>query len=142
MYPRGPLDKAAVRDLSEVFKAACTPDGADVIYDAVGGDYTEAALRAIAWKGRHLVMGLPAGIPDLPLNLTLLKGCQVVGVFLGEAARRFPAHHRASVDALLALYVADRIRPTVTERFPLALGAEAISRLGARQARGKIVVMV
>jgi NADPH2:quinone reductase len=106
----------------------------------VGGDYTEAALRAIDWDGRYLVVGFTAGIPRLPLNLTLLKGCQVIGVFWGEFTRRFPDLHAANVAALLALYEEGRIRPAVTERFPLARGAQAIARLAAREARGKIVV--
>src|SRR5258708_21445883 len=83
-YPKGPLDKNAARALTDSFKAACGPHGAHVIYDAVGGDYSEAALRAIAWAGRHLVIGFTAGIPKLPLNLPLLKGCEIVGVSLGE----------------------------------------------------------
>jgi NADPH2:quinone reductase len=124
------------------FKAACGAEGAHVIYDGVGGDYTEAALRAIAWEGRHLVVGFPAGIPKLPLNLPLLKGCQVVGVFWGEFTRRFPDIHVANVAALMKLYVEGKIKPAVTERFPLARGGEAIARLGARAARGKIVVTI
>src|SRR3984957_11326225 len=74
-YPVGPLDKTAARALTDSFKTACGADGANVIYDGIGGDYTEAALRAIAWQGRHLVVGFTAGIPKLPLNLALLKGC-------------------------------------------------------------------
>ena len=79
-YPAAALDKNQARALTERLKAACGPDGAQVIYDGVGGHYTEAALRAIAWAGRYLVVGFPAGIPKLPLNLPLLKGCQIVGV--------------------------------------------------------------
>jgi NADPH2:quinone reductase len=141
-YPVGPLDKTQARALTDRFKAACGADGAQVIYDGVGGDYTEAALRAIGWQGRHLVVGFTAGIPKLPLNLTLLKSCQVVGVFWGEFAARYPAQHAANVAALMALYVDGRIKPAVTERFPLARGAEAIARLGGRQARGKVVVVI
>src|ERR1700704_2492878 len=141
-YPVGALDKTQARALTDRFKAACGADGAQVIYDGVGGDYTEAALRAIGWQGRHLVVGFPAGIPKLPLNLPLLKGCQIVGVFWGEFTVRYPAEHAANVAALMALYLDGRIKPAVTERFPLARGAEAIARLGARQARGKIVVMI
>jgi NADPH2:quinone reductase len=128
--------------MTDRLKVACAPNGAHVIYDSVGGDYTEAALRAIAWEGRHLVVGFPAGIPKLPLNLTLLKSCQVVGVFWGEFTRRFPDLHRANVAALMQLYVEGKIRPAVTERYPLERGGEAIARLGARTARGKIVVTV
>jgi NADPH2:quinone reductase len=142
VYPTGPLDKNAARALTDSFKAVCGPQGANVIYDAVGGDYSEAALRAIAWQGRHLVIGFTAGIPKVPLNLPLLKGCEIVGVFWGEFTNRFPAQHAANVAALMALYVDGKIKPAVTERFPLARGGEAIARLGSRAARGKIVVTV
>jgi NADPH:quinone reductase len=141
-YPAGPLDKTQARAFTDRCKSACGPDGAQVIYDGVGGDYTEAALRAIGWEGRHLVVGFTAGIPKLPLNLTLLKSCQVIGVFWGEFTARYPARHAANVAALMALYLEGRIKPAVTERFTLARGAEAIARLGTRQARGKVVVMI
>ena len=141
-YPAGALDKTAARLLTDRLKAACGRDGAHVIYDPVGGDYTEAALRAIAWEGRHLVVGFTAGIPRLPLNLTLLKSCQVMGVFWGAFAAREPAAHAANVAALMALYRDGKIRPAITERFPLERGGEAIARLGARGARGKIVVTI
>jgi NADPH:quinone reductase len=141
-YPTGGLDKAAAKALSDRFKASCGRDGAHVIYDAVGGDYTEAALRAIAWEGRHLVVGFPAGIAKLPLNLPLLKSCQVVGVFWGEFTRRFPDIHSANVAALMKLYEDGKIKPAVTERYPLAQGGQAIAKLGARASRGKIVVTI
>jgi NADPH:quinone reductase len=141
-YPSGPLDKTQARELTDRFKAACGAEGAQVIYDAVGGDYTEAALRAIGYAGRHLVVGFPAGIPKLPLNLPLLKACQVVGVFWGEFTRRFPEQHAANVAELMDLYRSGRIKPAVTERFSLARGAEAIARLGTRAAQGKVVVMI
>jgi NADPH2:quinone reductase len=141
-YPAGPLDKASARALTEQLKAACGGQGAQVIYDGVGGDYAQAALRAIGWEGRYLIVGFVAGIPKLPLNLPLLKGCQLIGVFWGEFAARFPARHAANVAALMALYLEGRIRPVVTERFPLARGADAIACLEARTARGKLVVIV
>jgi NADPH:quinone reductase-like Zn-dependent oxidoreductase len=136
------LDKAQARALTDRFKAACGTDGAQVIYDGVGGDYTEAALRAIGWQGRHLVVGFTAGIPKLPLNLTLLKSCQVVGVFWGEFTARYPEQHAANVAALMTLYLEGRIKPAITERYPLARGGEAIARLDTRQARGKMVVVI
>jgi len=139
-YPSGSLDKTAARSLTDQFKAVCGADGAHVICDAIGGDYSEAALRAIAWQGRHLVVGFTAGIPKLPLNLALLKGCAIVGVFWGEFTNRFPKVHAANVAELMALYLSGKIKPAVTERFPLARGGEAIGRLGSRAARGKIVV--
>jgi NADPH2:quinone reductase len=141
-YPTGSLDKAQAKALTDQLKAVLGSGGADVIYDSVGGDYTEASLRAIAWEGRHLVVGFPAGIPKLPLNLPLLKSCQVVGVFWGEFTNRHPETHRANVAELMQLYLQGKIRPAVTERYPLARAPEAIGRLGARQARGKIVVTI
>ena len=141
-YPVGSLDKAGARALTDRFKAVCGADGAQVIYDAVGGDYTEAALRAIGYQGRHLVVGFPAGIPKLPLNLPLLKSCQIIGVFWGDFTARNPALHAANVAALMDLYREGRIKPAVTERYPLARGGEAIAALGARRARGKVVVMI
>jgi NADPH:quinone reductase len=141
-YPVGSLDKAGARALTDHFKAVCGADGAQVIYDAVGGDYTEAALRAIGYQGRHLVVGFPAGIPKLPLNLPLLKSCQIIGVFWGDFTARNPALHAANVAALMNLYREGRIKPAVTERYPLARGGEAIAALGARRARGKVVVMI
>jgi len=141
-YPAGPLDKTVARALTDRLKAACGADGAEVIYDGVGGDYTEASLRAIGWQGRHLVVGFPAGIPKLPLNLPLLKSCQIIGVFWGEFTRRYPELHAANVAELMAMYREGRIKPAVTERFPLARGGEAIARLGSREARGKVVVVI
>jgi NADPH2:quinone reductase len=140
VYPPGPFDKAGARALADLFKGACGESGADVIYDPVGGDYAEAALRSIAWEGRFLVVGFPAGIPRLPLNLALLKGCQVVGVFWGDFARRDPAANAANIAELMQLYGKGAIRPLVSERYPLARAGEAIARLAGRQAMGKIVV--
>jgi NADPH:quinone reductase len=140
VYPPGPFDKAGTRALADLFKAACGETGADVIYDPVGGDYAEAALRAIAWQGRFLVVGFPAGIPKLPLNLTLLKGCQVVGVFWGGFAQRDPKANAANIAELMQLYAKGAIRPVVSERYPLARAGEAIARLAGRQAMGKVVV--
>ena len=140
VYPPGPFDKAGARALADLFKKACGENGADVIYDPVGGDYSEAALRAIAWEGRLLVVGFPAGIPKLPLNLTLLKSCQVVGVFWGAFSMRDPAANAANIAELMALYAKGAIKPVVSERFPLARAGEAIARLRARKAMGKIVV--
>ncbi|NEX92521.1 NADPH:quinone oxidoreductase family protein [Caulobacter sp. 17J65-9] len=142
VYPRGPFDAEAKKALGALFKDAVGPNGADVIYDPVGGDYSEAALRAIAWEGRHLVVGFPAGIPKLPLNLTLLKACQVVGVFWGAFAAREPKRHADNVRELFGMYAAGKIKPEVSERFPLARAGEAIKRLARREALGKLVVTV
>ncbi|MBB3764195.1 NADPH:quinone oxidoreductase family protein [Sphingomicrobium lutaoense] len=140
IYPRGPFDKDDRKKLSERFKEAVGPKGADVIFDPVGGDYTEAALRAIAWEGRYLVVGFPAGIPKLPLNLTLLKSCDVCGVFWGAFAARDPQANAAHVETLFRLWDEGRISPRVTGTFPLEKGGEAIAAMAARKAIGKLVV--
>jgi NADPH:quinone reductase len=140
VYPSGPFDRDGAKKLSELFKSACGDSGADVIYDSVGGDYSEAALRAIAWEGRFLVVGFPAGIPRIPLNLALLKGCEIVGVFWGAFERRNPKANAANNVGLIALYGEGKIKPRVTARFPLARGGEAISLLASRGALGKVVV--
>lgn len=140
VYPAGPFDKAGQRALSDIFKKACGEKGADVIYDPVGGDYSEAALRAIAWEGRFLVIGFPAGIPRLPLNLALLKACQIVGVFWGAFTQRDPKANAENNRELIDLYMKGAIKPEISERFPLAKGGEAIARLAARKAMGKVVV--
>lgn len=142
VYPRAPFDKAQSKALADAFKEACGPGGADVIYDPVGGDYAEPALRAIAWEGRYLVVGFPAGIPRLPLNLTLLKSCDVCGVFWGAFTMRDPARHQAHVATLFRLWQDGRIAPRVTETYPLARGGEAIAKLAARGAIGKLVVEI
>jgi NADPH2:quinone reductase len=142
VYERGPLDKDGQKQLTERFKKACGANGADLVYDGVGGDYAEAALRAIAWEGRFLVIGFPAGIPKIPLNLALLKSCAIVGVFWGAAAARDPEQHRKNVSELLGLYGEGKIKPYVSERFPLERGADAIAHLAGRKAMGKVVVTV
>lgn len=143
VYGRGPFDRDAQKQLSELFKSVAGPGGFDVIYDAVGGDYAEPALRTIAWEGRYLVIGFAAGdIPKIPLNLTLLKGCEIVGVFWGTWTAKDPKGFADSVQELLDLYAAGKIKPHVSERFPLDKGADAIAHLGSRKAIGKVVVTV
>jgi NADPH2:quinone reductase len=116
--------------------------GVDVVYDPVGGAWTEAAVRSLRWRGRLLVVGFAAGeIPKLPLNLVLLGERAVLGVFWGEAAKRDPARQRADVEQLLAWYAERRIDPVIGERVPLAQAAAAMARLAGRQAMGKIVVV-
>lgn len=140
VYPTGPFDKEGTKALAGLIKEACGPNGWDVAYDAVGGDYAEATIRASGWGGRFLVIGFPAGIPKLPLNLTLLKSCDVVGVFWGAAVARDPAAHQQNVRELMDMYTADKIRPHVSERFPLDRAGDAIAHLAARKALGKVVV--
>ncbi|MNY09655.1 alcohol dehydrogenase [compost metagenome] len=141
VYPRemGATDSRA---FAEAIRAACGGTGPDVVVDPVGGAYAEPAFRSIAWGGRYLVVGFAAGIPSMPLNLTLLKGAQIIGVFWGAYMARDPQAGAADMRALMDLYAAGRIRPQVWERYPLAEGGRAISRLASRQARGKIVVEV
>ncbi|MBA3729419.1 MAG: NADPH:quinone oxidoreductase family protein [Sphingomonas sp.] len=140
IYPRGPFDKDGQKALAEQFKAAVGSRGADVIYDPVGGDYAEPALRSIAWGGRYLVVGFPAGIPRLPLNLTLLKSCDVRGVFWGAFAARDPAANATHVATLFDLWDKGRVGPRVSATYPLAQGGEAIAALAARSVIGKVVV--
>jgi len=142
VYPRGPFDKDGQKALAKLFKDAVGPDGADVIYDPVGGDYAEAALRAIAWEGRYLVVGFPAGIPKLPLNLTLLKSCDVCGVFWGAFAARDPKANAGHVVELFRLWDEGKIRPHVSATYPLERGGQAIAAMAARQVIGKLVVAI
>ncbi len=142
VYPAGRLDKAASRDLAGRFKDACGARGANVVYDAVGGDTAEPALRAVAWEGRYLVVGFPAGIPAIPLNLPLLKACQIVGVFWGGWARQDPAADARNNRDLLDLYAGGAVRPRLQARFPLARAGEAIALLAERRAMGKVVVLM
>lgn len=142
IYPRGPFDRDQSRALAQQFKDAVGTGGADVIFDPVGGDYAEPALRAIAWEGRYLVVGFPAGIPKLPLNLTLLKSCDVCGVFWGAFAARDPKANAAHVETLFRLWSEGLIKPRVSRSWPLERGAEAISHMAGRKAIGKLVVTV
>ena len=113
-----------------------------VVYDAVGGDYCEPALRAMDWNGRYLVVGFPAGIPALPLNLTLLKSVSVIGVFWGAAVMRDPAAHASNMADLFRFWSEGKIKPRVSRTFPLERAHEAIKALGDRSVMGKVVVTV
>lgn len=140
IYPRAPLDKDQSRALAQQFKDACGPGGADVVFDIIGGDYSEPAVRATAWEGRFLVVGFTAGIARLPLNLTLLKGCEVSGVFWGEFVRRCPERNHQRIAELFRLWQEGRINPRASATFSLARAAEAISLLEQRKVIGKLVV--
>jgi NADPH:quinone reductase-like Zn-dependent oxidoreductase len=140
IYGRPPFDKDQSKALAQQFKDAVGPEGADIVYDIVGGDYSEPALRAIAWEGRFLVVGFPAGIARLPLNLTLLKSCDVRGVFWGAFAARFPERNAANIAELFALWQAGKIGPLISETYPLQRAHEAIAKLENRGAIGKLVV--
>ena len=142
VYPQGPFDKDGQKALAQLFKEAVGPSGADVILDPVGGDYAEPALRSIAWEGRYLVVGFPAGIPRLPLNLTLLKSCDVCGVFWGAFAARDPKANAVHVAELFQLWGEGKISPRVSATYPLERGGEAIAAMAARKVIGKLVVTI
>ncbi|MDM7957128.1 NADPH:quinone oxidoreductase family protein [Blastomonas sp.] len=140
VYARQPFDKDQSKALANAFKDAVGPNGADIVYDAVGGDYSEPAVRAMAWEGRFLVVGFPAGIAKLPLNLTLLKSCDVCGVFWGAFAAREPERNAANIAELFDLWAAGKISPRISETFSFETAHEAIARLENREAIGKLVV--
>jgi NADPH:quinone reductase-like Zn-dependent oxidoreductase len=140
VYPQGPFDRDGQKALAQSFKDAVGPAGADVIFDPVGGDYAEPALRAIGWEGRYLVVGFPAGIPRLPLNLTLLKSCDVCGVFWGAFAARDPQANAAHVASLFLLWSEGKIAPRISGTYPLAKAGDAIAAMAARKVIGKLVV--
>lgn len=141
IYPASGMSKQQSKDLAEAFKKACG-GGADVVYDAVGGEYCEPALRAMNWNGRYLVIGFPAGIPTPPLNLTLLKSSSIVGVFWGASVAREPKLHEANTSDLFKLYGEGKVRPRISARYPLRDGGKAIRALADRTATGKLVVVM
>lgn len=129
------------RALAGLLKAA-SPKGADVVFDPVGGELAEPAIRSLAPLGRHLVIGFPGGIPKLPLNLLLLKEASAIGVFWGAFVARDPGRHAANVAELFSMHAAGAIRPLISARYALADGADAIRALAERRATGKVVVTV
>jgi NADPH2:quinone reductase len=132
----------ATDDLRARIKELTEGRGVDVIVDPVGGPFTEPALRSIAWRGRLLVVGFAAGeIPKMPLNLTLLKGCSIVGVFWGDFLRREPAAFAASVAQLGQWHAEGKIKPHVSGTFPLARAADAIKLMAERKVIGKLVIV-
>jgi len=130
----------STENLKDRAKELTDGNGVDVVYDCVGGDKAEQALRAIAWEGRFLVIGFTAGIPSIPLNLTLLKGCQIVGVFYGAMTAREPELNRSISDQLIELVASGKLQPHVSERFPLERAGEALRSLMDRTALGKVVI--
>jgi NADPH2:quinone reductase len=133
----------AADDLRERIKSLTDGRGVDVVYDPVGGAYTEAALRSLAWRGRLLVVGFAAGeIPKIPLNLTLLKGCSIVGVFWGEFTRREPQRFTESMQQLGHWYADGKLRPHVSHTYPLERAADALTAMANRQVKGKVVLTV
>ena len=142
IYGRAPFSKDGSKALAATIKEKAGKHGFDIVYDAVGGDYAEPALRSIAWEGRYLVIGFPAGIPKIALNLTLLKSCDIRGVFWGAYAAREPVKNRASIKQLFDLWAEGKIAPKVTEIFPFDRGGDAIAKMESRAAIGKLVVRV
>jgi NADPH2:quinone reductase len=133
----------AAGDLREQVKLLTGDNGVDVVCDPVGGPYSEPALRSLAWRGRLLVIGFAAGeIPKIPLNLPLLKGCSIVGVFWGEFVRREPDRFAASVSRLATWYREGKLRPHISETFPLERTADALRLMADRQVKGKVVITV
>jgi len=127
--------------LREELKALTKGQGPDVVYDPVGGDLAEPVFRSIAWRGRYLVIGFAqGGIPALPLNLALLKGASIVGVFWGEFARREPKHNARALAELAGWYAQGRIKPAIDCRLPMSGLSDAFARMGSRQVQGKIVL--
>jgi NADPH2:quinone reductase len=133
----------AEEDLKTRIRELTGGAGADVVYDAVGGSYSEPALRSTAWNGRFLVVGFAAGdIPKIPLNLPLLKGCEVVGVFWGAFVGREPERHKANVAELIELWKGGQLHPHISSTYPLEQAGAAIRELADRKAKGKVVVTV
>jgi NADPH2:quinone reductase len=133
----------AAEDLRERIKTLTAGKGVDVVYDAVGGPYSEPAFRSIAWRGRLLVVGFAAGdIPKLPLNLALLKGASIVGVFWGDFGRREPKQFAESIRQLGKWYAEGKLKPHISQVLPLAKAAEALNLMAARKVKGKVVLTV
>ena len=132
----------STHNLRDELKTLTEGKGPDVIYDPVGGDITEAAFRSIAWRGRLLVVGFATGtIPALPLNLALLKGASIMGVFWGEFARREPQNNAACLMQLAAWYMQGKIKPVIEHKLPMSQLKEAFALMGSRQVRGKVVLV-
>ena len=130
-------------DLRDSIKSLTGGKGPDVVYDPVGAELAEPAFRSIGWRGRYLVIGFAGGvIPALPLNLALLKGASIVGVFWGEFAKREPKRNADALGALAQWYLQGRIKPVIDTRLPLQRLPEAYALMGSRQVRGKVVLTV
>jgi NADPH2:quinone reductase len=131
----------STEDLRERLRAITGGRGPDVIYDPVGGGYAEPAFRSIAWRGRYLVIGFANGeIPKLPLNLMLLKGASVVGVFWGQFCSKEPQAYRQDVQEMFELVQQGKLRPHISARYPLEQGAQAINDMMNRKVMGKVII--
>jgi NADPH2:quinone reductase len=141
VYPKLPLSRDQQKAMSDKIKELTGGQGADVLYDPVGDQYAEPSLRAMNWEGRYLVIGFAAGeIPKIPLNLTLLKGCDVLGVFWGMATQRDPKHANESLKEIMQMISDGKLHPNVSAKYPLAEGGKSIRMLMDRKVMGKVVV--
>jgi len=141
LYPSDMADKAQQKAFTDQIKALAGKEGVDVIYDPIGADYAEPALRAIAWEGRYLVIGFAAGhIPAIPLNLTLLKSCQIVGVFWGAFTARDPKRNQENLAEIMSFYKAGKISPHISGRYPLEQAADALKAMAERKVTGKVIL--
>lgn len=127
-------------DLKNRVKEITGGKGADVVYDPVGGDYTEAALRATAWEGRFLIIGFPAGISKIPMNLPLLKGCQIVGVFWGSFAMRNPKANMQNTMEIIQMFGKGQLKPHIHGVYSLENGAQALIEMMDRKVKGKVII--
>ncbi len=127
-------------NLKDRIKELTGGKGADVVYDPVGGDYTEAALRATAWEGRFLIVGFPAGIAKIPMNLPLLKGCQIVGVFWGSFAMKSPGDNMQNTMELITMYSKGELKPYIQKTYSLEDSRQALIDMMDRKVMGKIII--
>jgi len=129
-------------DLRERVKAYTGARGPDVVYDPVGGSFTEPAFRSIGWRGRYLIVGFANGeIPKLPLNLPLLKGASVIGVFWGDFVKREPERNAQAIEVLLQWIAAGKLKPHVSRRYALADTAQALDEMAQRRVTGKVLIV-
>ena len=143
IYPTGKLDRDQQKELSSKIKELTQGMGANVVYDPVGDDYSEPCIRATAWDGRYLVIGFAAGeIPKIPINLALLKGMKIVGVFWGAWVGMFPEENKKNFQELFQLHSDGKINPEVSDSFSLDNGAQAIAHLKDRKAKGKVIIKI
>jgi len=142
VYPAGGMGRDAAKAFGRSLTRALGAGGADVVLDVVGGELAESCLRCMAWDGRYLVVGFAAGVPKLPANLVLLKGCRVVGVSTGEWMQRDRAGFQTVARELLEMCARGLVQPRISRRLPLAQGAEALGLLARREARGKVLVTI
>ena len=143
IYPTGDLNRDQQKELSSKIKELTGGLGANVVYDPVGDKYSEPCIRATAWDGRYLVIGFAAGeIPKIPINLALLKGIKIVGVFWGAWVGMFPEENKKNFLELFDLHSQEKIKPEVSDSFPLEEGAKAIAHLKDRKAKGKVIIKI